>query len=139
MISGLAQSALLLANTKKAASEIYFWLGVIVALAFVLGLIALWLRRKLMAAEDDQPPLGFTLKDLRAMHERGQLSDEELAAAEERALARSRSHYLGQTVAPVEEPEDIGHLSTDFEEGPEGGTENQDGLADKNDGDEPRP
>ncbi|MEO0474617.1 MAG: hypothetical protein AAF085_01425 [Planctomycetota bacterium] len=120
-------------------SEIYFWLGVIVALAIAMGLIAMWLRKKLIGAPDDQPFTGFTLKDLRALHEQGQLSDEELAAAEEKALARSRSHYLGHTVAPVEEPEDIGHLSTASEEALEGETENLDGLADKNEGDEPRP
>ena len=139
MIADLPEPALLLADSKKVTSEIYVYLGIIVALAFVLGLIALWLRKKLMGGTDDQPPMGFTLKDLRAMHEAGQLSDEELVAAEERALARSRSHYLGQTVAPVEEPEDIGHLSTGSEEDSGSGTENLGGVADKNDGDEPRP
>jgi hypothetical protein len=138
MLSGLAQTGLLLANSKKGMSEIFFWLGVIVALAFFLGFAALWLRKKLLTQEE-QVPMGFTLKDLRKLHELGQLSDEELAAAEEKALARSKSHYLGQTVAPIEEPEDIGHLSTGSEDDIEGGTENPNGLADKNPGDEPRP
>ena len=134
----LAQSTLILADSKKVSSEVYLYLGIIVALALVLGLIALWLRKKLIGGTEDQPPMGFTLQDLRAMHEAGQLSDEELAAAEERALARSRSHYLGQTVAPVEEPEDIGHLSTDSKDDSGPGPENPGDLADKNDGDEPR-
>ncbi|MBX2851127.1 MAG: hypothetical protein KTR15_05205 [Phycisphaeraceae bacterium] len=138
MISGLLQPALLLADPKTYASQIYLWLGVIVALAFVLGFIALWLRKKLLT-DHEQPPMGFTLKDLRAMHEAGDLSDEELAAAEEKALARSRSHYLGHAVAPIEEPEDIGHLSTGSEDDFEAGTENVDGVSDKNPGDEPRP
>lgn len=139
----LTEAALLLADSKKIPSEVFAYLGIIVGLAFVLGLIAVWLRKKVMGETEEQPPMGFTLKDLRAMHGAGQLSDEELAAAEERALARSRSHYLGQTVAPVEEPEDIGHLSTDSEEDPGGDsgpeTENPGGVADKNDGDQPRP
>lgn len=119
-------------------SEVFLWLGVIVALALLLGVVAMWLRKKLLT-RDPQVPMGFTLKDLRKLHEQGQLSDEELAAAEEKALARSRSHYLGHQVAPIEEPEDIGHLSTGSEEDLEGGTENNTGVSDKNGGGEPRP
>ena len=138
MMRGLAQPALLLAESKKFASEIYFWLSVIVVLAFVLGFAALWLRKRLLTPHD-QPPVGFTLKDLRKLHESGQLSDEELAAAEEKALARSRSHYLGTPVASTQEPEDIGHLSTESEDDLEGRPENFDDVSDKNAGDEPRP
>ena len=138
MLNGLIQTGLLLANGKKSMSEIYLWLGVIVVLAFALGVIALWLRKRLLA-KDDQPVMGFTLKDLRAMHAQGQLSDEELAAAEEKALSRSRSHYLGDVAPGPEEPEDIGHLSTGSEDDPEGGPENVDGVSDKNPDDEPRP
>lgn len=138
MLLGLTQSALLLADTKQFASQVYLWLGVIVALVFVLGLIAMWLRRRLMDPQDDQPPMGFTLKDLRAMHAQGHLSDEELAAAEEKALAKSRSHYLGDQEAASEEPEDIGHLSTGSEDESAGGTENTDDVSDKNGDDEPR-
>lgn len=138
MLTGLPLCTPILSNGKHAMSEIYLWLGVIVVLAFALGIIALWLRKKLLT-RDDQPVMGFSLKDLRAMHAQGHLSDEELAAAEEKALARSRSHYLGQTVAPLEEPEDIGHLSTGSEEDLEAGTENNQGAADKNAEDESRP
>lgn len=134
----LIQSALLLADIKQFASQIYFWLGVIVALGFILGLIALWLRRRLMDPLDDQPPMGFTLKDLRAMHAQGHLSDEELAAAEEKALAKSRSHYLGDEEAQSQEPEDIGHLSTGSEDESAGETENTDDVSDKNGDDEPK-
>jgi len=141
MIRGLTESALLLAQNKRFASEIYFWLGVIIALAFVLGVVALWLRKKLMTPPDNATPMGFTLKQLRAMHAEGQLSDEELARAEERALARTRSHYLGDAAIKakqMEEPEDIGHLSTGSEDDSEAGTENIDESSDKNGDDEPR-
>lgn len=139
MLSQSFDPALLLAADKTFASQVYFWLAVIVVLAFALGFIALWLRRRLIDQRDEQPPMGFTLKDLRQLHAQGQLSDEELAAAEEKALARSRSHYLGTPVAEVEEPEDIGHLSTGSEDDLEGGTENPEDVSDKNADDEPRP
>lgn len=138
---GLAQSAPLLAESKKFASEIYFWLGVIVVLAFVLGGVALWLRRRLFDDRDDQPPLGFTLKDLRAMHARGDLSDEELAAAEEKALSRTRALYLGDASDADEnedQPADLGHLSTGSEDEALGGTENVNDVSDKKPDDEAR-
>lgn len=105
----------LLAKNKTFTSEVFIWLGVIVALAFVMGFTALWLRKKLMNPPS-QPLMGFSLKDLRQMHDEGQLSDAELARAEEKALSRSRSHYLGLAAAPPQEAEDIGHLSTGDEE-----------------------
>jgi len=135
----------LLGDSKRFASEVYLWLGVIIALAFVLGFVALWLRKKLMTPPDHSTPMGFTLKDLRAMHAAGHLSDEELARAEERALARSRSHFLGEPSAQTdlpgepEEPEDLGHLSTGFEEDSEAGTENSEDSSDKNGDDGPKP
>jgi hypothetical protein len=142
MMIGLTESALLLAQDKKIVSQVYPWLGLIVALAFVLGFFALWLRKKLMAPPDNSTPMGFTLKDLRAMHAEGHLSDEELARAEEKALARSRSHFLGDAAVqtdPADEPEDIGHLSTGSEGHSGSGTENMDESSDKNDEDKPRP
>lgn len=131
MITALTDPALLLADAKEFATTVYFWLGVIVALAFVMGFTALWLRKKLMTPPS-QPPMGFSLKDLRQMHAEGQLSDEELARAEGKALSRSRSHYLGLAAAPPQEAEDIGHLSTGDEEDIEGRPENIDDVSDKN-------
>lgn len=139
MYGDLAQSAPLLAEAKNFASQIYFWLAVILALAFVLGFIALWLRKKLLRPYDDISPMGFTLKDLRAMHAEGQLSDEELAQAEAKALARTRSHYLGVDAKTEDEVEDLGHLSTDSEEDSVPGTENEDDSSDKNGEDEAKP
>ncbi|MFK7790311.1 MAG: hypothetical protein AB8C95_12565 [Phycisphaeraceae bacterium] len=140
MLDELVQSTNVLGDSKRFASQVYMWLGVIVVLAFLLAGIALWLRRRLFDDRDDQPPMGFTLKDLRAMHAQGHLSDEELAAAEEKALSRSREHYLGDAAEAAEEdePEDLGHLSTGSEGTAEGETENMDDVSDKNPDDEPR-
>lgn len=132
MVLILSQPALVLAQNKKIASEVLFWLGIIVVLAFALGFIALWLRKRLIGEREEKPPIGFTLKDLRAMHAAGQLSDEELALAEEKALSKARSHYLGKPIPTHEEPKDIGHLSTGDEDDYEGGTENMSDVSDKN-------
>lgn len=104
------------------------WLGIIVALAILLAVFALALRKKLFR-RDQAPPMGFTLSDLRQMHAEGQLSDEELAQAEARTLTRSRSHYLGdsETAEDEGEPESTGDPQAD-----ESGAENIGDDPDKN-------
>jgi|GEM_PF-2566140 len=134
----LLQPALLLAQEKpRFSSEVLIWLGIILVLAFTLGIFAMWLRRRLLTENEPTVPLGFTLKDLRELHALGQISDEELALAEAKALAKSRSLYLGDGENGPEEPEDIGHLSTEGSDDEAGGTENPNGSSDKNLGDGP--
>lgn len=100
------------------SNDIFLWLGVIVAAAVVLGVIALILRRVLMG-DHAPPPIGFTLADLRELHEKGELSDEEFAQAKGRMLAQSRAMLDAPEAGegpgsemgsgePVEDPEQEG-------------------------------
>ena len=123
-IAHLSSALLLAQEAKRFSSEVILWLGIILALAFILGIIAMWLRRRLIVENEPTVPMGFTLKDLRELHAQGQISDEELALAEAKALAKSRSLYLGDGENGPEEPEDIGHLSTEGSDDEEAGTEN---------------
>ncbi len=75
---------------QEFSKDIFLWLGVIVLAAIVLGVIALVLRRVLMG-EQAAPQIGFTLADLRRLHEDGELSDEEFAQAKGRMLAQGRA------------------------------------------------
>ena len=130
-------TALPLAITSEEFTRVYLWLGVIVALGVLLGIAALYLRKRMMS-RDEAPPMGFTLKDLRRMHAEGQLSDEELAAAEARTLARSRSHYLGdpdQATADESDPAGEPEESSTIDPPPEdAGAENPPDNPDKNGG-----
>jgi len=96
-------------------SEVMLWLGVIVGLGILLAVIATYLRRRLTTQEEQ--PIGFTLGDLREMHARGELSDEELDRAERRTAALSRSRYLGESAVQQgtegEEVEDLGDITPD--------------------------
>lgn len=75
-----------------AAGRVFFWCAVLVAAALLLALAAWWLRRTLAASNDEEPmPMGFSLADLRTMHARGQLTDEEFAHAKGRMVARTRA------------------------------------------------
>ena len=97
-------------DKSRFSTEVMLLLAAIVAAGFLAAFIALAIRKRVMA-KDEAPPLGFTLMDIRQMHAEGQLSDEELAHAEQKMLARSRSHYLGGDESEEgEEPEDLGDL-----------------------------
>ena len=81
---------MLLAQTSEAWRDVFFWLGLIVAAAVVLGIGALVLR-KLLIRQDEASPIGFTLADLRQMYEDGELSPEEFDQAKGRMLAQNRA------------------------------------------------
>ena len=85
-----------------AAGRVIFWCGVLVLAAALLAVVAWWLRRTLGAADEEEPlPMGFTLADLRTLHARGQLTDEEFEHAKRKMVARTRA-----TMAPVSEADD---------------------------------
>ena len=97
-VIALTPPSLLIAasDARRFGTEVLVWLGVIVVVAFGAGILFFVLRRKLKQdAEVEAPKLGFTLADLREMHARGELTDEELQRAEARTLAESRALYLG--------------------------------------------
>lgn len=120
---------LLSAAEKNFATGIFFWLGLLVVIAVVLSIIAIVIRRR-FADSAPPPPLGFTLADLRQLHAQGQLSDEELAHAEAKSLARSKSLYLGDDAENVDNQETEADSSTNdpppFEFGAENPPENPD-------------
>ena len=75
-------------TAQTVPEEIFFWLGVLVALCVVIGLVG-WLlyRRHHRSLEEPAHISGFTLADLRRMHREGQLDDEEFAQAKKLLLA----------------------------------------------------
>lgn len=87
------------AGGTPAMAKVLIWCAVLLAAAIVLGVAALWLRRRLLSEEDADPvSMGFTLTDLRRMHEEGQLSDEEFDFARRKMVAKTRAQLLdGQT------------------------------------------
>ena len=85
MMMLLAQSA------KEAAQGIYLWLGVIVLAAVVLGVVAAVVRKRVSSKDDGAGPLGFTLADLRELHAKGEMSDEQFEQAKGQMLAQGRS------------------------------------------------
>lgn len=65
--------------TSSQAMQVAMWVGVLIVLVVAGSMVALWLRRR-MLAKDNAGQEMLTLSDLRAMRDRGQLSSEEYDA-----------------------------------------------------------
>lgn len=74
------------------ASTVFYAL-VIVTLAVVVGGVAYVIRRRLVNPDeaDASVGLGFTLADLRAMHDAGEIDDAEFKRAKAKLLAHARA------------------------------------------------
>ena len=94
---------------QRNPGDIIFWCAVLLVTAFVMGGAFFFIRKKLMA-EEDQPAavsVGFTLSDLRQMHSEGQLSDEEFAAAKEKMIATAKAKLNEAAEDAPDEPAPI--------------------------------
>ena len=129
MLHGMIQHLTLAKTSQYSPTEVMVRLGLVLVLMIVLVWLAMLVRKKLMK-QDEGPPVGFTLKDLRDMHAAGTISDEELAKAEAKTLSQSRQAYLGdnqasdvqaESTAQEAKAQDLGDISDGFEDGgPEG-------------------
>ena len=88
----LTDSALLAQSAGSATMDILIAVVGLAALAVVLVVVALVVRKKYQNQQSDVGQgVGFTLSDFRKMHREGQLTDEEFAAAKATLLAHTRA------------------------------------------------
>lgn len=64
------------------------WLGLLLVVVLIGGLVIVWVRRYMRGEQKSAD--GFSLEDLRQMHRRGEMSDEEFARAKSAILGRAR-------------------------------------------------
>ena len=78
-------------DTGRTAMEVLWNVALIIVAVAVVIVVALVARRWLLGSSSEKTELeGFTLADMRAMHERGELSDEEWQATRQALLSRGR-------------------------------------------------
>ncbi|MAD19350.1 MAG: hypothetical protein CMJ52_03905 [Planctomycetaceae bacterium] len=79
----------LLAQSSQGADRLFAdilpWLGLLVVIILVGGAVAMFLRRRFATVREETVP-GFSLSDLRRMHESGELSEAEFTTAKSRML-----------------------------------------------------
>ncbi|MEM7576367.1 MAG: SHOCT domain-containing protein, partial [Planctomycetota bacterium] len=100
-----------LPEASDMASTVFYVL-IIIVLAVLVGIVAYVVRKRLVQPESVEVGggLGFTLSDLRGMHEAGEIDDAEFARAKSKMLAHARAD-----LADHEDLEDEGviHLESD--------------------------
>jgi uncharacterized membrane protein len=67
------------------------WIGVLLGMV-VVGAIVIAFTRRMLRDESGEAGAGFTLHDLRELHRRGELSDEEFRRAKDAMIGRLRGH-----------------------------------------------
>lgn len=83
-------------------TDVLLWLGIGVGIVMAAGLIVLWLRKRMLAADRAAAEQGGLLDDLRDMRNRGEISDEEFTAAKQVMAARLAGQL--NMKAPVPRP-----------------------------------
>ena len=79
----LAQSA----NTKASQGEIILWVAILILTAFLGGVLILWFRKKMLAKENPVDT-GSLLDHLRAMLQRGEITQAEFDATKKALVKR---------------------------------------------------
>ncbi len=135
----LAQRA---GEVARSMAGVLVWCVVLVGAAVLLGTVFYIIRKRLMA-EDESDEIGlttgFTLADLRVLHARGELSDEEFEFAKRKlkaaVLAEPSARDASAATSEEDAVNDLGDLSADFAGGSADNATDLDaenGLADKN-------
>jgi len=90
-------------NAERLFIDMLPWLGLLCVIVLVLGVVAMWIRARLRSPRKESGD-GYTLVDLRRMHARGDLSDEEFEKAREAMIAGVRGREPEES-GPSNDPE----------------------------------
>lgn len=74
-------------RSPQAVAELILWIGVIILVLVALGIIAIYFRNRVHRADPSESQTGSLLESLRAMHRRGELSQEEYESARASLMA----------------------------------------------------
>jgi hypothetical protein len=88
----------LLAQTSSAGS-IMLW-SIVLVILLLLGLVVVVYVRRRVTEPDEPSKIGFTLSDLRQMHKRGQMTDEEFEKAKAKIIGAAKAKIEPGTAMP---------------------------------------
>ena len=93
----------ILATDAASSASAIFWSVVLVVILVAGFAIVAYMKKKMRDDEDDgapAPAAGFTLSDLRRMHEAGQISPDEFERAKRKIVASAQAGALGNAPRP---------------------------------------
>lgn len=76
------------------------WLGVLIVATVVLGLVVLAVRKRVLANSSDVAHEAGLMDSLRAMRDRGEMTNEEFEATRRAMIERVRANLSTQGVSP---------------------------------------
>jgi len=74
-------------KTEHDKADLLMWGIVLFGLTLIAGAIVMWLRHGYLKGQEEPPREGFTLADLRAMRDRGDLTANEYEVAKNKMVA----------------------------------------------------
>ncbi|MEM1209551.1 MAG: SHOCT domain-containing protein [Planctomycetota bacterium] len=83
-------------------NQVIFWVVVLVGFAIAAAVVLVVIRKSLLSDSSPSAPVGFGLRELEAMRDRGELTEEEYQRARTRMVAR----LTGEDAAEPAEPAD---------------------------------
>ena len=89
-----------LAQSTSSTSEALFWIGLLILVVLLGGIVVFWLRRRLFADDRASADPGSILESMRAMRDSGEMSDDEFRQARD-ALVRRASTRSGDAPPPT--------------------------------------
>ena len=89
--AGLLAFWILAQQASNGAGDVVIWSLVLIVALVVMFIGIAWLRRWMAGPAEPAGGTGFTLSDLREMHRKGQLSDEEFERAKLQMVATARA------------------------------------------------
>jgi uncharacterized membrane protein len=109
--SALAQSA----TTKATQGDIVLWVAVLVVIAFVGGILILWVRKKTLA-KDHPAAAGSLMDQLRTMLQRGEITQAEFDATRKAMVKKLAAALREQPPKPLPQAKNRPHRPRDTDQ-----------------------
>ncbi len=100
-------AAIVLAQSSSGTGQVLLWVAVLIGAVIAASVIVLILRRKLLSPDTAAEDTGSIMESLRAMRDRGEISQDEYDRTRQAMIARAAGKPLTRpTPAPTTTPEE---------------------------------
>jgi hypothetical protein len=112
IMAGLAQVPESSGGGKYGEADVFMWGGILIGVVVVGSVFIMLLRRRMNAGHSSAQDAGFSLSDLRAMRDRGEITSDEYEQTRARVIAKVKSLAEKKKPAAGHKPLDETDLET---------------------------